>query len=57
MNKDGLVTYEEEHIGKRVRKYYVLTAEGKSKKAHYLEEVKDFMTTLNKIISPQLGKI
>jgi DNA-binding PadR family transcriptional regulator len=57
MNKDGLVTYEEEYVGKRVRKYYVLTGEGKSKKVHYLEEIKDFMATLNRIISPQIREI
>ena len=57
MNKDGLVTYEEEYVGKRVRKYYVLTAEGKNRKVHYLEEIKDFMATLNRIISPQIREI
>jgi PadR family transcriptional regulator PadR len=47
------LTYEEEYMGKRVRKYYVLTTRGKSEKVRYLEELKDFMATLNKIISPQ----
>lgn len=54
MNKDGLVTFQEEFIGKRVRKYYVLTTKGKSEKTLYIEELKDFMATLNKIIFPHL---
>ncbi|MEM6628544.1 MAG: PadR family transcriptional regulator [Bacteroidota bacterium] len=53
MLKDDLLTYEEEFIGKRVRKYYRLTSKGKSKKVAYVEELKDFMITLNKIIFPQ----
>ena len=53
MSKDGLLTYEEEYIGKRVRKYYLLTAKGKIKKTAYLDELKDFIATLNKVISPQ----
>ena len=53
MSKDGLLTYEEEYIGKRVRKYYLLTAKGKIKKTAYLDELKDFIATLNKVIAPQ----
>jgi len=51
---DGLLTYKEEFIGKRIRKYYMLTSKGKSEKVAYLQELKDFMATLNKVISPQL---
>jgi len=54
MSKDGLVTFEQEYIGKRVRKYYLLTNKGKQEKVHHLAEIKDFMITLNKIIFPQL---
>lgn len=50
MNKDGLVSFEEEFIGKRVRKYYHLTPKGKEQKVLYLEELKDFMDTLNKVV-------
>lgn len=50
MTKDGLLTFEEEYIGKRVRKYYSLTTKGKSEKIAYLEELKDFMTTLNILV-------
>ena len=54
MTKDGLLTYEEESIGKRVRKYYLLTSKGKQEKVHHLENVREFIGTLNKIIFPQV---
>ena len=53
MYKDGLLTYEEEFIGKRIRKYYTLTSKGKSEKVAYLQELIDFIATLSKIVSPQ----
>lgn len=54
MTKDGLLSFEEEYIGKRVRKYYFLTAKGEMEKVRYLEELKDFLTTLNKVVFPEL---
>lgn len=50
MTKDGLLTFEEEYIGKRVRKYYSLTTEGKAQKLVYMEELRDFIATLNKLV-------
>ncbi len=55
MTKDGLLTFEEEYIGKRVRKYYLLTTKGKSEKVAYLKELEDFMATLSKVISPNIS--
>ncbi|WP_405205647.1 PadR family transcriptional regulator [Aquimarina sp. LLG6339-5] len=57
MKKDGLLSCEEEYIGKRVRKYYLLTSKGKEEKVNYIEELKDFMETLNKVIFPKLDAI
>ncbi|MFD2565353.1 PadR family transcriptional regulator [Aquimarina rubra] len=57
MKKDGLLTSEEEYIGKRVRKYYLLTPKGEEKKVTYVEELKDFMMTLNNVIFPKLDII
>ncbi len=54
MTKDGLLSYKEEYIGKRVRKYYYLTPMGEEKNVLLLEELKDFMKTLNKLVFPQL---
>ncbi len=51
MHKDGLLVTEEEFIGKRVRKYYKLTPKGKTQKTVNLNELKEFISTLNKVIS------
>lgn len=50
MTKDELLSYQEEFIGKRVRKYYFLTTKGKSEKVRYVEELTDFLATLSKLI-------
>jgi DNA-binding PadR family transcriptional regulator len=57
MNKDGLITFEEVYIGKRVRKYYYLTPEGEKAKIFHIKELKDFMETLDKIIFNQLSPL
>lgn len=53
LTADGLLSFEEEHIGKRVRKYYHLTKKGQKEKVAYLEEVRDFIGTLSKIMLPE----
>lgn len=53
MTRDGLLQYEEEYIGKRVRKYYYLTYKGKEKKKAYLDELKDFISTMNNLVFHQ----
>jgi DNA-binding PadR family transcriptional regulator len=55
MTSDGLLSFKEENVGGRVRKYYYLTKTGHKKKAAYVEELKDFISTLNKIVFPQLN--
>jgi len=50
LTKDGLVTFEEEYHGKRVRKYYSLTPKGKIEKTARLKELKDFIATLNLLV-------
>ena len=52
MTKDGLLSFKEESVGGRVRKYYYLTRIGQKKKAAYLEELKNFIATMNKIVFP-----
>ena len=54
MTKDGLLSFKEEEVGGRVRKYYYLTRTGHKKKAAYVEELKQFMATLNKIVFPEV---
>lgn len=46
LEDDGLVTTESEFIGKRVRKYYALSATGKTKTKEKVNELADFMATM-----------
>lgn len=50
LTKDGLLTFEEMNIGKRVRKYYKLTSKGEEQKQSLLNEMKDFIQTIEKVI-------
>lgn len=53
LKDDGLITVETENIGKRVRHYYTLTYEGIKVKDAKEAELKDFINTINKIITSQ----
>lgn len=55
LESEGLVTVEVEYIGKRVRKYYSLSPEGKSKIDEKISELTDFMNTMKFLldINPQ----
>ncbi|PBQ34844.1 PadR family transcriptional regulator [Sphingobacteriaceae bacterium] len=46
LEADGLVSTELEYIGKRVRKYYSLSASGKTKTKEKVSELEDFMNTM-----------
>lgn len=50
MTADGLLSFKEEEVGGRIRKYYYITKQGKKEKTIYVDELKDFMSTLNKIV-------
>lgn len=54
MTADGLLSYKEEYIGGRRRKYYYLTRKGKKVKKDYLEELRDFMSTINRVVFLEL---
>lgn len=51
LKDDGLIEVETENIGKRVRHYYHLTQEGIKIKKEKEAELKDFIDTINKIIT------
>lgn len=53
MSSDGLLSFKEEVVGGRVRKYYYITKKGQKEKNVYVEELKDFMATLSKIVFPE----
>ncbi|MBL7866077.1 MAG: helix-turn-helix transcriptional regulator [Cyclobacteriaceae bacterium] len=50
MTADGLLTFREEEVGGRIRKYYSMTQHGKKEHVMYVEELKDFIETLNRIV-------
>lgn len=56
LEADGFVTVEEEFIGKRVRRYYSLTQNGKTQSQVALSELRNFLETMQQLISlkPQL---
>lgn len=54
LEAEGVVTTDQENIGKRIRKYYKLTPEGKSVAQELVDEFLDFMVTIKHILDPQL---
>ena len=46
LEKQGDVTTEKVYIGKRVRKYYILTDQGKKTMTERVNELADFMNTM-----------
>lgn len=57
MTIDGLLSFKEEAVGGRTRKYYYITKKGKKETVLYLEELRDFIATLNKIVFPEFNAI
>lgn len=51
---DGLLTTETEYIGKRVRKYYSLSPAGKSKTKEKLNELTEFIETMQFLLDLKL---
>ena len=51
LKEDDLVTVETEYVGKRVRHNYMLTEKGHAVRREKEMELKDFIETINKIIS------
>lgn len=50
MTHDGLLSFKEEEVGGRVRKYYYITKAGEKEKTVFVEELKDFISTMNRIV-------
>lgn len=55
LTKDGFLLYEEEYIGKRVRKYYYLTPTGTSQEKVETEKLREFMTTMKNLMFPDFN--
>ena len=54
MTNDGLLSFKEEIVGGRVRKYYYITQHGQKAKTAYVNELRDFISTLNNIVFPDI---
>jgi DNA-binding PadR family transcriptional regulator len=50
LEADGLVTTEIEYIGKRVRKYYSLSPDGKKKTKEKISELSEFVETMRMLL-------
>jgi len=46
LEAEGLLTTETEYIGKRIRKYYSLSKDGKTKSLEKVNEFADFISTM-----------
>jgi len=57
LEKEGIVTTEVVNIGKRMRKYYTLTPQGRSNAQKKVSEFAEFIDTMKFLldIKPQLG--
>ena len=55
LEQDGLVTTELEYTGKRARKYYSLSSEGKSMTKEKVNELADFMETMKFLLDIKTG--
>ena len=53
MTEDGLVTFKEETVGGRIRKYYYLTPKGKKQSRVSLNELKEFIDTISLVAFPK----
>src|ERR1700751_117955 len=54
LEAEGLLTTETEYIGKRVRKYYSLSKEGKVRSKEKVSEFADFMETMKFLLDIKL---
>jgi DNA-binding PadR family transcriptional regulator len=50
LTEDGLLTFHEETVYGRVRKYYSLTPHGKKQSVVFVSELKDFMDTITQVV-------
>lgn len=50
LEAEGLIYSESESIGKRLRKYYLLTPVGIEEKNNKISEIKEFISVLNTLI-------
>jgi PadR family transcriptional regulator PadR len=57
LEAEGILTTETEFIGKRVRKYYLLSEEGKKRSDEKVNEFADFMNTMKALLNIETRSI
>jgi PadR family transcriptional regulator PadR len=57
LTADGLLSFKEEVVDGRTRKYYYLTKKGQKEKEVYVMELKDFISTIQQMIFGQTKAI
>lgn len=50
MTEDGLLSFQEETVGGRVRKYYFLTPQGKKQGVEFVNELREFIETISLVV-------
>jgi DNA-binding PadR family transcriptional regulator len=55
LESEGLLTTEKVTVGNRVRKYYLLTAQGKSEAKVKVTEFVDFIKTMTNVLQVQIN--
>jgi DNA-binding PadR family transcriptional regulator len=55
LESEGVLITESENFNNRIRIYYSLTPKGNSVVAEKIEELKEFMDSLQRIIQPETG--
>jgi DNA-binding PadR family transcriptional regulator len=55
LEDEGVLVTESENFNNRIRIYYSLTPKGNSVVAEKIEELKEFMDALQRIIQPETG--
>ena len=53
MTEDGLVTFKEEMVGGRTRKYYFITPKGRKQATVSISELGEFMDTISLVVFPK----
>ena len=55
LEADGLLDVEVAKVGNRLRKYYKLTENGSTETANRLEEMQEFLKTMQHLVNPKFG--
>lgn len=55
MEAEGLLDVEVAKVGNRLRKYYKLTESGTTETVNRLEEMQDFLRTMQQLVNPKFG--